>query len=154
MRTSESSGFTLIELLATVVIIAVLAAVAYPSYMDYLRKAKRTEGKVALLKATQYQERYFTDNNRYADANTFPTLYGMAAGAVVYSSDDGRLLPPPVSPPSYTISVVLGGVPLGISHTMTATPNPPFTDPECGNLTITSTGARDRTGAAPVSKCW
>jgi len=58
-------GFTLLELMITVAVIGILAAVAYPSYQEYVRKAKRAEGRVAILQLMQQQERYMTQYNTY-----------------------------------------------------------------------------------------
>lgn len=60
-----SAGFTLIELMITVAIIGILAAVAYPSYVDQTRKAKRAECRSGLMQSMQQQERYFTQFNTY-----------------------------------------------------------------------------------------
>ena len=49
----------------TVTIIAVLAAIAIPSYQDSVWKGKRGEAKAAILRTLQSQERYFTQNNTY-----------------------------------------------------------------------------------------
>ena len=67
---ADVGGFTLIELMITVAIIALLAAIAIPSYMDSVWKGKRAEGKAAILKMLQAEERYYTTNNRYVDPST------------------------------------------------------------------------------------
>lgn len=64
-RPLNQGGFTLIELLIVVAIIGILAAVAYPSYNDSVRKGKRAEARAALMNLLQQQERYLTQNNSY-----------------------------------------------------------------------------------------
>lgn len=59
------SGFTLIEIMIAVAIVAILAAVAYPAYLESLAKGRRAEGRTALLELLQQQERYITQSNRY-----------------------------------------------------------------------------------------
>lgn len=59
-------GFTLIEVMIVVVIVAILAAVAIPSYQDSVRKTRRADAKEALTSAAALQERYFFTHNTYA----------------------------------------------------------------------------------------
>ena len=160
MRTRKFSGFTLIEVMVAVVIVAVLAAIAYPSYRDHVRKGKRAEGKVALLKAAQVLERWYSDNNTYGTTPAPPAvpaaidvapLFGLAAGAVVYSAEN-----PADNRGSYTITAAPN--PCGAltgCFTLTATPNAaaPFADPACGNLTLTNTGMRNWSTGTNANLC-
>jgi len=89
-RTSgiHNAGFTLIELMVVVAIVGILAAVAYPSYIDSVRKGKRAEARAALMNLLQQQERYFTQNN------TYETFAVGAAGTKPfkdYSASEGGL---------------------------------------------------------------
>jgi len=58
-------GMSLIELMIVVVIVSILAAIAYPSYRQYVSKSKRNEAKAALLLIATNQERHYLDNNLY-----------------------------------------------------------------------------------------
>ena len=58
-------GVTLIELMIVIVIIGMLAAIAYPNYREFAAKAKRNEAKAALLKIAVNQERTYLQNNSY-----------------------------------------------------------------------------------------
>ena len=51
-------GFTLIELMIVVAVIGVLAALAYPSYKEYIAKSRRAEAKAVLLSGQQWMERF------------------------------------------------------------------------------------------------
>jgi len=53
------------ELMIVVVIVGILAAIAYPNYRDFAARAKRTEAKAILLEIAQNQERYYLQNSRY-----------------------------------------------------------------------------------------
>ena len=68
---SKSSGFTLIELMIAVAIVGVLAAIAYPSYIEYVKKGRRAEVMVQMLAARQLMERYYTENRSYPSAPYF-----------------------------------------------------------------------------------
>ena len=66
MRKYNKLGFTLIELMITVVIIGILAAVAYPQYLGYVAEARRSDATINLSRIAALQERFFTDCGRYA----------------------------------------------------------------------------------------
>lgn len=81
MRVQHSSGFTLIELMIAVAVVGILAAIAYPSYQDSVRKARRADAKSALLDAAQRQERFYTENNQYTNVLVKPDpCVGAACG--------------------------------------------------------------------------
>jgi len=61
----SQNGFTLIELMIVVVIIGILAMVAYPSYQESITKTRRADGMALLTEIVNAQERYFTQNNTY-----------------------------------------------------------------------------------------
>lgn len=58
-------GVTLMELMIVVVVIGILTAIAYPSYRQYVAKAKRNEAKAALLQISTMQERFYLQNSTY-----------------------------------------------------------------------------------------
>nr|WP_094625728.1 type IV pilin protein [Marinobacter vinifirmus] len=62
-------GFTLIELMIVVAIIGILAAIAFPSYQNYVTKTRRADAQAALTGFATAMERYYTDNrNTYLGA--------------------------------------------------------------------------------------
>jgi type IV pilus assembly protein PilE len=76
----KRSGFSLLELLVVLVIVGILASVAYPSYVDSVRKANRSEAIAELQNILAAQERYFLANRTYAKDLT---LLGYPAGGTL-----------------------------------------------------------------------
>ena len=64
-ETSRFGGFTLIEVMITVAVIAILAAIALPSYIDYITRSKLVEAKTNLSDMRTRLEQYFLDNRTY-----------------------------------------------------------------------------------------
>ena len=60
-------GFSLMEVMIVVVIIGILAALAYPNLEKYLKRARQTEAKTNLSAIYTAQKIYFTLNQSYAD---------------------------------------------------------------------------------------
>lgn len=65
---NNKKGFSLIELMVTLVIVAILFGVAYPSYHSYLIKTRRADGEVALLKLAAELENYSITQGSYQHA--------------------------------------------------------------------------------------
>ena len=64
-RPQAQRGFTLIELMIVVVIVAILASIAIPSYQDYIRRGRITEAVSTLSEARVKMEQFFQDNRTY-----------------------------------------------------------------------------------------
>ena len=129
-------GFTLVELMITVAIVAILAAIAYPSYLAQIQKTRRTDAKSALLAAAVQMQRYFTERNTFQTATLGP------GGVYSSTSEDGyyALTLTGVTPTTFT----LNAAPLG---TQTADP--------CGTFTYNERGAKDVASATkPAAECW
>lgn len=95
--TIDSRGFTLVELMITVVIVGILAAIAYPSYQNYVIQTRRSDAHIALTRAANLQERFMTECNRYATTlegtrNCGGGVLGMAASAPIRSPDGHYVL--------------------------------------------------------------
>jgi type IV pilus assembly protein PilE len=85
-------GFTLIELIIAIIIIGILAAMVYPSYISQVRKTRRADAKIALTELAGLQESYFVENNGYAAS--FKDLLGIESGEKYgfKLKGDGKLL--------------------------------------------------------------
>ena len=95
-RAAQTGGFTLIELMVALVVAGILAALAYPSFLESIRKGRRSEAFAALATLQQAQERWRAGNARYstdlatlgANASTANGHYAisvLAADATSYS---------------------------------------------------------------------
>jgi len=73
------AGFTLIELMVTVAIVAILTAIAYPSYRNYVIRGQLTNATTGLSAVAANMERYFQDNRTYVAANGFTPPCSTAA---------------------------------------------------------------------------
>lgn len=134
----KESGFTLIEILIVVAILGILAGIAYPSYMDSVRKGNRTDAKTALNDAAQRLQRCYTTLHTYDDA-TNCTVRGALEAAGGITSPEGM----------YSITVAANGND-DTTYMLTATANgaPQTSDTGCTTLTLSHTGA-----TAPAT-CW
>jgi type IV pilus assembly protein PilE len=68
---NRHAGFTLIELMVTVAIVAILAAIAYPSYRDYVLRGQLVDGTNGLAAMRADMERFYQDNRSYLKTGSF-----------------------------------------------------------------------------------
>jgi len=61
----KNKGFTLVEMMIAIGIIAVLASIAYPSYVGNVKKSRRVEAQTALQQVATLQEQYFSETGSY-----------------------------------------------------------------------------------------
>ena len=131
-------GFTLIEVMLAVVLIAVLAAIAYPSYQDYVIRSSRSAVQAELVELSSVQEKIYLNSNGYT-GNVSSAYNGTAAGGLGRTpgtSIDGK----------YALALQLAGQ----SYTLTASPVSGSTQQADGAFSIASDGSR--TCIAPTPK--
>lgn len=130
-------GFTLIELMIVVAVVAILVAIAYPSYQDAVRKSRRAQAKADMVEYAALAERWRTVNNSYEDFELPVTQSPREAGA------PARYNLTPAAP--FTTAQ---------TFTITATPVGGQALDRCGTLTINEAGVKTESGAASLSECW
>lgn len=133
----SAKGFTLIELMIVVAVIGILAAIAYPSYQDSIRKSRRADAKSALLELAQFMERNYTLSNRY-DLDS-----GGVAVALPFTET-----PKDGTAKYYDLTISASAAQ---SFTLAAAPKNAQASDVCGTLSITNTGVKAATG---TGQCW
>lgn len=126
----RSKGFTLIELMITVAIIGIIAAIAYPSYTQYVVKANRGEAQAYLMDLAQRQQQFLMDSRTYA--STIAAL-GIPEPASVTRNYDVALGSVGDTPPTFTL---------------TATPKTGTIQASDGVLSVDQSGARTWAGGS------
>ena len=128
---SKHLGFTLIELMITVAVVAILAAVAFPSYQEHVRKSRRAEAQSFMMAVASRQQQVLVDTRSYA----------ATVSAV------GVQVPTNVTQ-GYTVvlDVPVGGT----TFTLTLTPTSVQSADACGTLGIDQGGTK----SPATSGCW
>ena len=148
LNARHTQGFSLTELMIVVVIFGILAAIAYPSYVDQVRKSKRSVAKSALLDIANRQEQFFFNNRVYtADMSNAAGGLGFPSDPA-YFGDDGA--PASSSDAVYSVDATLTGG--GTGFLLTATPRNGQIGDGCGDFTLSSTNVRAVSTSA--SNCW
>jgi len=127
-------GVTLLELMIVVVIIGILATVAYPNYREFAARAKRTEAKALLLEIASQQERFYLNANRFgsmADLNyaADPMITDSGSYSVTVTANDASNF-------TAVATHILGGSEAA----------------RCTTFTIDGRGNKTSTGS--IANCW
>lgn len=144
---TRGSGFTLIEIMLVLVVLSVLAALAWPGYTDYMAKARRMEGQVALVSAMQQQEYHRAVHHTYVAFSSAEPVDGMPWWSGSRAPDSAYELDAQACPGGELRDCVQVRARPG-----TAMVDARHSDPECGTLTLSSTGEQGASGGA--ARCW
>jgi type IV pilus assembly protein PilE len=137
-------GFTLTEVLVVMAIVGILAAVAYPAYLDQVRKGRRSDGQAMLNLVAARQEQYYLDNKSFTTDMT-----DLGLGADPADSPEGY----------YSVDAAAGSTgSIATSFALTATrAGAQTSDTLCGDLTLNSAAAKsaiNHTSSDPLRDCW
>ena len=140
-------GFSLIELMVVVAIVAIVMAIAFPSYERYVVTTKRAVAQNALLQVADRQQQFFMDNKRFA---ADLTNLGFTANPFIVDDDGESTV---VGDADAVYSVALSNV-TATTWIATATPlNGQLSrDTSCANLTMNQAGAKGKSGTG--DNCW
>ena len=147
---NRSKGFTLIELMIVVAIIGIIAAIAYPSYMDSVTGSRRVGAQGDLMSFAQSMERIYTEKGSYAWANGDATAITVSTSPTIFSDQS----PLDGSTKFYNLRVMSAG---STAYVLRAIP----INAQVGNgyIEITSTGLKrwDKNNDGSIGtgeSCW
>jgi type IV pilus assembly protein PilE len=136
---------TLVELVVALVILGVIAAIAYPSYQESVLRARRSEAHTLLVDAANRQERFFADSNSYASSML---QLGYAADPAATDNGFYRVAVSAVAPAGCAATAP----PSCTAFSLTATPQGVQTsDSDCTTISLDSLGQKTATGGGD---CW
>lgn len=137
LPTPSQHGFTLIELMITVAVVAILAAVAMPSYTEYIMRSHRSNARTTLIGAAQWMERVATATGSY------PAATSVTAGVLQVEGN------------RYTVTAAVSGTFSTFTFTAAPLPGTPQANDRCGSLIIDQAGRKTVSGASlPAAECW
>ena len=134
---SNQRGFTLIEVMITAAVIAILAAVAYPSYTRHIVRGKRVAAQAIMYTAVSKQEQYVLN------ARSFTSTFA-----------DLKVNVPPEVSNNYTMTVTANNAAAPPTYYVEAAPagGQATADSRCGTLRLTNAGVKTASGGG--TDCW
>ena len=143
----KSHGFTLIELIIVVAIVAIVSAVALPSYNNSIAKSRRAEARGQLLEAAQFMQRFYSQNDSFSQDR---------AGNAVAMPSGLATVPKTAAAGAGTYSISYSATTTVATFTVQAVPRAggPMAADKCGSFLLDNTGRRTISGTGTVDECW
>ena len=132
----NNSGFTLMELMIVIVVVSILAAIAVPSYQDYVTRSRRSDAKAGITEVQLAEEKWRANNTAYT------TAIVADLGLTIDSPDD-----------YYDLSVTAADA---TTYTIRATADPSEAqknDSTCVWMEINHNGTKTSSPGSP-DECW
>ena len=138
-----SRGFTLIEVMIVVAIVAILASIALPSYLESVKRGRRADAKTALLENAQWLEKQYSVSFNYGKD---------AAGNDITSARLPVQTVPRTAAAFY--NVAFAATPTAETFTLQAVPTGSMANDRCGTLTLDNAGRRGQGNTGTEALCW
>lgn len=153
----RQAGFTLIEVMIVVAILAIISSIAYPSYMEHVRKSRRADAQIKLQELAQLQESFFSRNLTYASS-----LSGLLGGSVNTIDSDEAFYQLSISSATGPGGAVCAGTRAApcSSYLLQAVPvtgTSQAKDKNCSRYTLNNMGQRranDTSTTDTSAQCW
>ena len=152
------TGFTLIELMITASIVAVLSAIALPSYTSYIARANRADARAQLVQVAQFMQRFYAANDKFdkdRSGNEVITQVPLALKQSPAPTGSAKL---------YDLAIVPIVIPGSVEIRMVPVDGGRMSNDQCGAFSLDSTGKRgivlagvlytDSSAQPLINTCW
>lgn len=134
-RSSNRSGFTLIELVMALVVIAILAGIALPSYANYIARARRADARTQLLQVAQFMQTFYAANDSFMQDRAANNVLSQVPSALLQSPADSLTM--------YGLAIPAASLTdSSFEIRMVPVDGGAMSSDKCGAFTLTSAGVR------------
>ncbi len=158
---ARACGFTLLELMIALVIVSVLAALAFPSYQQHIRKGNRASGQGAVQTTMLRQTEYFVQNKIFADSlaklGYSGSLYTVEGRESMYVNAQGQQVVNTDADRTYRIYIEPAPPAPTILAMVAEAVHRQADDTKCFTMALGDKGRRgawDESGSETTYECW